>query len=249
MPSFRSRYRNMDLLLIDDIQFIAGKEKTQEEFFHTFNSIYESHKQIVLSSDKVPRDIPDLEERLRSRFEWGLIADIQSPDLETKIAILRKKAEQNAIALPDDVALFMATSIKSNIRELEGSLIRLGAYASLQAREITVEFAKEVLKDQLAIGEKTITIDEIKREVAAYFGIKIADLVSKRRTQNLVYPRQIAMHLCRQLTPSSLPVIGKMFGGRDHSTVIHSLHMISQRMKTSVEVQNTIDTITKKVQG
>jgi chromosomal replication initiator protein len=249
MPSFRSRYRNMDLLLIDDIQFIAGKEKTQEEFFHTFNSIHESHKQIVLTSDKVPRDIPDLEERLRSRFEWGLIADIQSPDLETKIAILRKKAEQNAIALPDDVALFMATSIKSNIRELEGSLIRLGAYASLQAREITVEFAKEVLKDQLAIGEKTITIDEIKREVAAYFGIKIADLVSKRRTQNLVYPRQIAMHLCRQLTPSSLPVIGKMFGGRDHSTVIHSLHMISQRMKTSVEVQNTIDTITKKVQG
>jgi chromosomal replication initiator protein len=249
MPSFRSRYRNMDLLLIDDIQFIAGKEKTQEEFFHTFNSIHESHKQIVLTSDKVPRDIPDLEERLRSRFEWGLIADIQSPDLETKIAILRKKAEQNAIALPDDVAMFMATSIKSNIRELEGSLIRLGAYASLQAREITVEFAKEVLKDQFAIGEKTITIDEIKREVAAYFGIKLADLVSKRRTQNLVYPRQIAMHLCRQLTPSSLPVIGKMFGGRDHSTVIHSLHMISQRMKTSVEVQNTIDTITKKVQG
>jgi chromosomal replication initiator protein len=249
MPSFRSRYRNMDLLLIDDIQFIAGKEKTQEEFFHTFNSMYESHKQIVLTSDKVPRDIPDLEERLRSRFEWGLIADIQSPDLETKIAILRKKAEQNAISLPDDVALFMANSIKSNIRELEGSLIRLGAYASLGNRDITLEFARDTLKDVLAAGDRTITIDEIKREVAAYFGIKITDLVSKRRTQNLVYPRQLAMHLCRQLTSSSLPVIGKMFGGRDHSTVIHSLNMISQKMKTSVEVQNTIDTITKKVQG
>jgi chromosomal replication initiator protein len=249
MPSFRSRHRNMDLLLIDDIQFIAGKEKTQEEFFHTFNSIYESHKQIVLSSDKVPRDIPDLEERLRSRFEWGLIADIQSPDLETKIAILRKKAEQNAIALPDDVALFMANSIKSNIRELEGSLIRLGAYASLGGREITVEFARETLKDVLAAGERTITIDEIKREVAAYFGIKVADLASKRRTQNLVYPRQIAMHICRQLTSSSLPVIGKMFGGRDHSTVIHSLKLVEQRLKTSVEVNTTIETIVRRVQG
>jgi chromosomal replication initiator protein len=249
MPAFRSRYRNMDLLLIDDIQFIAGKEKTQEEFFHTFNSMYEAHKQIVLTSDKVPRDIPDLEERLRSRFEWGLIADIQSPDLETKIAILRKKAEQNAITLPDDVALFMANSIKSNIRELEGSLIRLGAYASLGNREITMDFARETLKDLLGTGERTITIDEIKREVAAYFGIKLSDLISKRRSQNLVYPRQIAMHLSRQLTSASLPVIGKMFGGRDHSTVIHSLHVVSEKMKTSVEVQNTVETITKRMQG
>ncbi len=249
MPSFRSRYRNMDLLLIDDIQFIAGKEKTQEEFFHTFNSVYESHKQIVLSSDKVPRDIPDLEERLRSRFEWGLITDIQTPDLETKIAILRKKAEQNAIALPDDVALFMANSIKSNIRELEGSLIRLGAYASLGGNEITVEFAKEVLKDLIAGAERTITIEEIKREVASYFGIKVADLASKRRTQNLVYPRQIAMHICRQLTNSSLPVIGKMFGGRDHSTVIHSLNLVALKMKTSVEVNTTIETIVKRIRG
>jgi chromosomal replication initiator protein len=239
----------MDLLLIDDIQFIAGKEKTQEEFFHTFNSIYESHKQIVLSSDKVPRDIPDLEERLRSRFEWGLIADIQSPDLETKIAILRKKAEQSAIALPDDVANFVAGSIKSNVRELEGALTRLVAFASLGNREITIDFAREVLKDLLAVAEKTITIDEIKREVAAYFGIKVADLASKRRTQNLVYPRQIAMHICRQLTNSSLPVIGKMFGGRDHSTVIHSLKLIEQKMKTNVEVNTTIDTIVRRVQG
>jgi len=249
MPSFRSRYRNMDLLLIDDIQFIAGKEKTQEEFFHTFNSIHESHKQIVLTSDKVPRDIPDLEERLRSRFEWGLVADIQMPDLETKIAILRKKADQNSISIPDDVALFVASSIKSHIRELEGALIRLGAYASLSNREITIEFARETLKDVLAASERTITIDEIKREVVSYFGIKTTDLVSKRRTQNLVYPRQIAMHLCRQLTSSSLPVIGKMFGGRDHSTVIHSLNIIAQKMKTSIEVQNTIETITKRIMG
>jgi len=249
MPSFRSRYRNMDLLLIDDIQFIAGKEKTQEEFFHTFNSMHEAHKQIVLTSDKVPRDIPDLEERLRSRFEWGLIADIQSPDLETKIAILRKKAEQNAISLPDDVALFLANSIKSNIRELEGSLIRLGAYASLGAKEITVDFARETLKDVLPSGSRTITMDEIKREVAAYFGIKVTDLSSKRRSQNLVYPRQVAMHICRQLTGSSLPAIGKVFGGRDHSTVIHSLHVISEKMKTSVELKNTIETIVRKVQG
>jgi chromosomal replication initiator protein len=249
MPSFRSRYRNIDLLLIDDIQFIAGKEKTQEEFFHTFNSIHESHKQIVLTSDKVPRDIPDLEERLRSRFEWGLIADIQMPDLETKVAILRKKAEQNAIGLPNDVALFMANSIKSNIRELEGSLIRLGAYASLGNREITVDFARETLKDLLLGVERTITIDEIKRETAAYFGIKVADLVSKSRSQNLVYPRQISMYICRQLTSSSLPVIGKMFGGRDHSTVIHSIKLVAEKLKTSVEIQNTVETIVRRVQG
>jgi chromosomal replication initiator protein len=249
MPSFRNRYRNMDLLLIDDIQFIAGKEKTQEEFFHTFNTIYESHKQIVLSSDKVPRDIPDLEERLRSRFEWGLIADIQSPDLETKIAILRKKAEQNHIPMPDDVALFIANHIKSNIRELEGYLIRLGAYASLQARDITVEFARETLKDQITSAERTITVDEVKREVAAFFGIKVSELISKRRTQDLVYPRQLAMHLSRELTGSSLPVIGKMFGGRDHSTVIHALNLVKQKMENNVEMKNTLEIIAKRLHG
>ena len=249
MPTFRNRYRNMDLLLIDDIQFIAGKEGTQEEFFHTFNSIHESHKQIVLTSDKVPRDIPDLEERLRSRFEWGLITDIQMPDLETKIAILRKKAELSSIALPYDVAHFVAGSIKSNIRELEGALTRLIAFASLGNREITLDFARETLKDVLAASEKTITIDEIKREVAAYFAIKVSELISKRRTQNLVYPRQLAMYLSRQLTTSSLPVIGKMFGGRDHSTVIHSLHIIEEKKKNGSEVQNTLDTITRRIQG
>ena len=234
-----NRYRNIDLLMIDDIQFIAGKEKTQEEFFHTFNSIYESHKQIVISSDKVPRDIPDLEERLRSRFEWGLIADIQSPDLETKVAILKKKADQNNINLPDDVALFIASSIKSNIRELEGSLIRVGAYSSLSAREITADFAREILKDTLASFDHSITVDEVKKEVAVFFQLKVSDLNSKRRTQNLVFPRQIAMYLCRQLTDASLPVIGKSFGGRDHSTVIHSVNLIEQKKKTQENTRHS----------
>jgi chromosomal replication initiator protein len=249
MPSFRSRYRNIDLLLIDDIQFIAGKEKTQEEFFHTFNSIYESHRQIVLTSDKVPRDIPDLEERLRSRFEWGLIADIQSPDLETKIAILKKKAEHNSIPMPDDVAMFIASHIKSNIRELEGSLIRLGAYASLGAKEITVEFARDALKDILQSTEKTISVDDVKREVAAFFSLKVSELISKRRTQDLVYPRQLAMYLARQLTGASLPVIGKMFGGRDHSTVIHAINLVAQKMESNVEVKNTLEIIAKRLHG
>ena len=247
MHSFRNRYRNMDLLMIDDIQFIAGKEKTQEEFFHTFNSIYESHKQIVISSDKVPRDIPDLEERLRSRFEWGLIADIQSPDLETKVAILRKKADQNNIILPDDVALFIARSIKTNIRELEGSLIRLGAYSSLSDREISVEFARDTLKETLTSMDKTVTIDAIKKEVASFFGVKVSDLNSKRRTQNIVFPRQIAMYVCRQLTDTSLPAIGKAFGGRDHSTVIHSINLIEKKMEANVEIKNSIDIIRKRL--
>jgi chromosomal replication initiator protein len=249
MHSFRNRYRNIDLLLIDDIQFIAGKEKTQEEFFHTFNSIYESHKQIVLTSDKVPRDIPDLEERLRSRFEWGLIADIQSPDMETKVAILRKKADQNNIQLPDDVALFIARSITSNIRELEGSLIRLGAYASLSNREITEEFAREILKDTLTSLDRAVTIDSVKKEVASFFGLKVSDLTSKRRTQNIVFPRQIAMYLCRKMTDFSLPVIGKSFGGRDHSTVIHSVNLIDKKITNNVEVKNSLDIIAKRLSG
>jgi chromosomal replication initiator protein len=249
MHSFRNRYRNMDLLMIDDIQFIAGKEKTQEEFFHTFNSIYESHKQIIISSDKVPREIPDLEERLRSRFEWGLIADIQRPDLETKVAILRKKADQNNINLPDDVALFIARSIKSNIRELEGSLIRLGAYSSLSDQVISVEFAREILKDTLMNFERSVTIDSVKKETASFFGLKVSELTSKRRTQNIVFPRQIAMYLCRKLTDSSLPVIGKAFGGRDHSTVIHSINLVEKKLENNVEVKNTLDIITKRLSG
>jgi chromosomal replication initiator protein len=247
MHSFRNRYRNMDLLMIDDIQFIAGKEKTQEEFFHTFNSIYESHKQIVISSDKVPRDIPDLEERLRSRFEWGLIADIQPPDLETKVAILRKKADLNNISLPDDVALFIARSIKSNIRELEGSLIRLGAYSSLSDKEISVEFARDTLKETLTNMDKTVTLDAVKKEVASFFSVKVSDLHSKRRTQNIVFPRQIAMFLCRQLTDTSLPAIGKAFGGRDHSTVIHSINLIEKKMEANPEVKNSVEIIRKRL--
>ena len=235
--------------MIDDIQFIAGKEKTQEEFFHTFNCIYESHKQIIISSDKVPKDIPDLEERLRSRFEWGLIADIQSPDLETKIAILKKKADLNRIKLPNDVALFIARSITSNIRELEGSLIRLGAYASLSDQEITVDFAREILKETLASSGRGITIDAIKKEVAAFFSLKISDLNSKRRTQNIVYPRQIAMYICRKMTDLSLPVIGKSFGGRDHSTVIHSINLVERKMADSIEVKNSVDVISKRLSG
>jgi len=249
MHSFRNRYRNMDLLLIDDIQFIAGKEKTQEEFFHTFNSIYESHKQIVLTSDKVPREIPDLEERLRSRFEWGLIADIQTPDLETKVAILRKKADQNNIPLPDDVALFIARSITTNIRELEGSLIRLGAYSSLTNREITEDFAREILKDTLTSMDRAVTIDTVKKEVAAFFSLKVSDLNSKRRTQNIVFPRQMAMYLCRKLTDASLPVIGKSFGGRDHSTVIHSVNLIGKKLTNNVEIKNSLDIIAKRLSG
>jgi chromosomal replication initiator protein len=249
MHAFRNRYRNMDLLMIDDIQFIAGKEKTQEEFFHTFNSIYESHKQIIISSDKVPKDIPDLEERLRSRFEWGLIADIQSPDLETKMAILRKKADLNRISLPNDVALFIARSITSNIRELEGSLIRLGAYASLSDQEITVDFAREILTETLASAGKGVTIDAIKKEVAAFFSLKLSDLNSKRRTQNIVFPRQIAMYLCRKMTDSSLPVIGKSFGGRDHSTVIHSINIVERKMEENLETKNSVDLIAKRLSG
>lgn len=249
MHSFRNRYRNMDLLMIDDIQFIAGKEKTQEEFFHTFNSIYESHKQIIISSDKVPKDIPDLEERLRSRFEWGLIADIQTPDLETKVAILRKKADQNNILLPDDVALFIAKSIKSNIRELEGSLIRLGAYASLSDHEITVDFTREILKDTLASLDRAVTVDAVKKEVASFFGLKVSELNSKRRTQNIVFPRQVAMYLCRRLTDCSLPVIGKSFGGRDHSTVIHSVNLVERKLEHNVEIKNSIDVIAKRLNG
>ena len=189
------------------------------------------------------------EERLRSRFEWGLIADIQSPDLETKVAILRKKADQNNIRLPDDVALFVAKSIKSNIRELEGSLIRLGAYSSLSDREITEDFAREMRKDTLASLDRTVTIDLVKKEVASFYGLKVSDLNSKRRTQNIVFPRQIAMYLCRKLTDSSLPVIGKSFGGRDHSTVIHSVNLSEKKLSNNMEVKNSLDIIAKRLSG
>jgi chromosomal replication initiator protein len=233
----------MDVLLIDDVQFIAGKERTQEEFFHTFNSLYESHKQIVVTSDKFPKDMPGLEQRLRSRFEWGLIADIQPPDIETKMAILKKKSETDHICLPDDVALFLASSSTSNIRELEGMLIRLGAYASLTGNEISLNMAREVLKDIIVEKNKDVTIEMIQKYVADYFNIKTSDLKSEKRLKNLVIPRQIAIYLCRELTKASFPEIGDKFGGKDHSTIIHSVKKITRLLESDLELKNTIEAI------
>jgi chromosomal replication initiator protein len=223
---FRERYRSVDVLLVDDIQFLAGKEGTQTEFFHTFNALYDSQKQIVLSSDCPPHEIPALEERLRSRFEWGLIADIQPPDLETKVAILKRKAEAEAVPLADDVAIYIAGKIKSNIRELEGSLIRLVAYASLTGREISVSLAQDVLKKILSHEEKAVTIDMIQKYVSDFYQLKIVDLKSRNNSKSIAMPRQIAMYLCKALTSASLPEIGKSFGGKHHSTVIHSIRKI-----------------------
>jgi chromosomal replication initiator protein len=223
---FRERYRSVDVLLVDDIQFLAGKEGTQTEFFHTFNALYDSQKQIVLSSDCPPHEIPALEERLRSRFEWGLIADIQPPDLETKVAILKRKAEAEAVPLADDVAIYIAGKIKSNIRELEGSLIRLVAYASLTGREISLSLAQEVLKKILSHEEKAVTIDMIQKYVSDFYQLKIVDLKSRNNSKSVAMPRQIAMYLCKTLTSASLPEIGKSFGGKHHSTVIHSIRKI-----------------------
>src|SRR5262245_30596821 len=215
---FREKYRSIDVLLIDDIQFIAGKERTQEEFFHTFNALYDGQKQIVISSDCPPREIPTLEERLHSRFEWGLIADIQPPDLETKIAILRKKAESEKIDLPDNVALFIGSKIKSNIRELEGSLVRLTALSSLKGESITLLLAQEALKNIVEEEERAITIETIQKVVADFYNLKVADLKSKTNSRNIAVPRQIAMYLCKNLTKASLPEIGREFGGKHHTT-------------------------------
>ena len=223
---FRERYRSVDVLLVDDIQFIAGKEGTQNEFFHTFNALYDSQKQIVISSDCPPHEITSLEERLRSRFEWGLIADIQAPDLETKIAILKKKAESEGIPLPDNVAIYIAGKIKSNIRELEGSLIRLIAYASLTGREISLGLAQDVLRNILQHDEKAVTIEIIQKFVADYYQLKLNDLKSRNNSKSIAMPRQIAMYLCKGLTSASLPEIGRSFGGKHHSTVIHSIRKI-----------------------
>ena len=230
MENFRERYRSVDVLLIDDIQFITGKERTQVEFFHTFNALYESHKQIVITSDKFPREMPNLEDRLRSRFEWGLIADIQPPDMETKIAILKKKAELNRISLPDDVALFLASSDTRNIRELEGMLIRLGAYSSLQNIPITLPMARHNLKDILVDKRKDITVELIQKVVADHFGLKVADLKSDKRLKSFVQARQIAVWICRDMTSSSYPDIGQRFGGKDHSTVIHATKKIEKQI-------------------
>jgi chromosomal replication initiator protein len=228
---FRERYRSVDVLLVDDIQFLAGKEGTQTEFFHTFNALYDSQKQIVISSDCPPHEIPSLEERLRSRFEWGLIADIQPPDLETKVAILKRKAEAEGVPLPDNVAIYIAGKIKSNIRELEGSLIRLIAYASLTGREISLQLTQDVLRNVLQHDDRAITIEIIQKHVADYYQLKLSELKSRNNSKSVALPRQIAMYLCKSLTNASLPEIGKSFGGKHHSTVIHSIRKIEELRK------------------
>ncbi len=242
---FRQMYRNVDLLLIDDIHFIAGKEATQEEFFHTFNTLYDAHKQIVVSSDRSPKDIPALEERLVSRFEWGLVTDIQPPDLETRIAILRKKAQREGVTVPDEVTYFIGEKISSNIRELEGALIRVAAYAKLVGHEVNLDLVKEVLKDMLVESEARVTIEVIQQKVAQYFDVRVSDMRSKRRTKTIVYPRQIAMYLSRDLTDSSLPEIGEWFGGRDHSTVLHAYDKIEK----DIELKSGIKEIINKIKG
>lgn len=237
---FRSRYRSVDVLLVDDIQFVSGKEGTQNEFFHTFNALHDAQKQIVISSDRPPHEIPALEERLRSRFEWGLIADIQSPDLETKVAILKKKAEGEALQLPDHVAMYMATRIKSNIRELEGSLIRLIAYASLTGKPLTIELAQDVLRNVIDHDEKAVTIEQIQKFVADYYQMKPSEIRARDNSKSVAMPRQIAMYLCKALTHASLPEIGRSFGGKHHSTVIHSIKKIEELRKNKPEFDHQV---------
>ncbi|HJN44355.1 MAG: chromosomal replication initiator protein DnaA [Acidobacteria bacterium] len=242
---FRERYRSVDILLVDDIQFLAGKEGTQTEFFHTFNSLYDAQKQIVISSDCPPHEIPSLEERLRSRFEWGLIADIQPPDLETKVAILKKKAEAETVPLPDNVAIYIAGKIKSNIRELEGSLIRLIAYASLTGRQISLSLAQDVLKNILDRDDPKVTIEIIQKHVANFYSLKLSDLKSRNNAKSVAQPRQIAMYLCKSLTSASLPQIGKSFGGKHHSTVIHSIRKVKSNCKQDAAFNTLIDNFLK----
>lgn len=248
---FRCKYRKIDILLIDDIQFIARKEKTQEEFFHTFNDLYEANKQIILTSDKPPKDIATLEDRLRSRFEWGLTADIQAPDLETRIAILQKKVQLENLSVPNDVLVFIADKIASNVRELEGALNRVIAYSTLtESSEITVELADEVLKDILS-GNKNAVVTAllIQNMVARYFNINPEDFKSQKRSRNISYPRQIAMYLCRELIGMSFPQIGGDFGGRDHTTVMHACDKISSEINNSDETKKTLDEIKKNIVG
>ncbi len=247
MMDLRKRYRHIDMLMIDDIQFLVGKERTQEEFFHTFNALYEGHKQIVLSSDRFPKDMPDIEERLRSRFEWGLIADLQPPDVETRIAILRKKSEDEGVKLPEDVIQFLSVTMKSNIRELEGSLVRLGAYASLTGQTISLDLAKNVLRDLIGETKKIVAMDDIQEAVCAQFHVKMAELKSRRRSKTLVHPRQIAMYLCRELTDASYPEIGRQFGGKDHTTIIHACRQVAKAKETDTTLHTTLETLKEQI--
>ena len=249
MDEFRNKFRKMDILLIDDIQFIAGKERTQAEFFHTFNALYDNMKQIVATSDNFPRDIENFEERLKSRFEWGLIADIQSPDIETKVAILNKKAELENINLPNDVAFFIAANAEDSVRSLEGYLIRIGAFASLSNTNITLDLAKEVMGSIIKEKKKEITIDMIIKEVSNYYSIKISDIKSEKRVRSVMIPRQVAIYLSRKLTDHSLVSIGEKFGGKDHATIIHSIKKIEEEIKVKKEFKNTVEKLEAKVKS
>ncbi|GAX88723.1 chromosomal replication initiator protein DnaA [Effusibacillus lacus] len=245
---FRNKYRNIDVLLIDDIQFLAGKEQTQEEFFHTFNTLHEESKQIIISSDRPPKEIPTLEDRLRSRFEWGLITDIQPPDLETRVAILQKKAKADGLNIPNDVLMYIANKIDTNIRELEGALIRVVAYSSLINNDLTADLAAEALKDIISDNRpKTITIHEIQKVVGEHFNLKIEDFKAKKRTKAVAFPRQIAMYLARELTDFSLPKIGDEFGGRDHTTVIHAHEKITRELENNFSLRQTLESLKEKI--
>ena len=243
MPAFRERYRTIDVLLIDDVQFIANKERTQEEFFHTFNTLYTSQKQIILSSDSSPRQIPTLEERLRSRFEWGLITDIQPPDLETKVAILRRKAEVEGTDLPQGVAYFIARQVRSNIRELEGLLNRVAAFASLTGKPLSLELAKETLKDILPQGDNRSSAAEIIKTVARHYGLKVTEIKSRNNSKQIAFPRQVAMYLCKKLTDLSYPEVGKQFNNKHHSTVMYAVDKVEQLRATDDDLDRTIRTI------
>jgi chromosomal replication initiator protein len=249
MTSFRDKFRNMDVLLIDDIQFLAQKERTQEEFFHTFNALHETMKQIVIASDRPPKELPEIEDRLRSRFEWGLIADIQPPDLETKVAILQKKAEQERITLPTDVALFIASNIRSNVRELEGALIRLVAHSSLIGAEITLPYTQQVLKNFIDSQARKVTIESIQKAVAEQFGLRLIEIKAKNNSRAIVYPRQIAMYLSKHLTEASLPEIGRQFGGKHHTTVLHSVEKIEQVRKADKDLNRLLNKLTEQLGG
>ncbi|MFA5339529.1 MAG: chromosomal replication initiator protein DnaA [Candidatus Omnitrophota bacterium] len=246
---FRARYRTVDVLLIDDVHFIAGKESTQEEFFHTFNTLHDAHKQIVLSSDKPPKEIDRLEERLVSRFEWGLIVSISQPDFETRIAILRQKLKRENIAVPDDVIFYIGEKIKSNIRELEGALKRVVANAVLLKQNITLELARSVLKDMVKEKESRILADTIFEEVASYFNVRVSDIKGRRRTKQMVLPRQISMYLIRKLTDHSLPEIGELCGGRDHTTILHACESIDSDMKKDAKIKETIGRLATQIRG
>ncbi|MCM8762876.1 MAG: chromosomal replication initiator protein DnaA [Candidatus Omnitrophica bacterium] len=246
---FRNRYRNLDMLVLDDIHFIAGKESTQEEYFHTFNALYDAHKQIIISSDRPPKEIPNLQERLVSRFAWGLVVDIQPPDFETRVAILKKKIEHEPVKIPNEVIFFLAELIKTNIRELEGALIRVIAYGFLEEKPITLDLAKDVLKDLIVKPPQVITVDSIQKVVAWEYRISPQDLKNKKRSKNLVLPRQIAMYLSRELTELSLPEIGKFFGGKDHTTILYSYKKIKKELENNLVLKERINKIIKVIKG